>query len=131
VKPGDTFGWWEIIDGPFESGQFLCRCRCGTFRLVFRSNLRRGVPKCQGCSYSLRGGWSGPRRLPRPRDGGSRWRRIRLAASVSAAYVADTLGVSSATVSRFESGERCLSGEVYALLVDCYRRLKEVNRDVR
>ena len=54
---GKQFGRWTIIgDAPHWASlrghtqrQWLCRCECGTERLVLQNALRRGITKSCGC----------------------------------------------------------------------------------
>ncbi len=51
---GETFGWWTVIEKTEKttrSGSYwLCRCKCGTERIVFNGSLRCGESKGCGCS---------------------------------------------------------------------------------
>lgn len=41
INPGDRFGEWEVLS--YEGNKkYLCRCSCGTEKLVLRENLLRG-----------------------------------------------------------------------------------------
>lgn len=60
VLPGTTFERWTVIEyaGKKANGkQWLCRCSCGTSRVIPAGNLRQGLSKSCGCykTDSLRG----------------------------------------------------------------------------
>ena len=73
---GQTFDRWTVLqrteDYPGGQARWLCRCQCGTERVVSGNNLRRGISKSCGCyrdeqaSLNNRGGkhpgWKGGRR---------------------------------------------------------------------
>ena len=50
---GQTFGYWTVIEpadtNVHQSKRYLCRCRCGTERVVVASNLLKGLSKSCGC----------------------------------------------------------------------------------
>jgi hypothetical protein len=52
---GQTFGRWEVLRfvgtgcKPHEA-RFLCRCQCGTERIVSGEGLRKGTSKSCGCA---------------------------------------------------------------------------------
>lgn len=50
---GQTFGYWTVIKFAghdiHNNAQFLCRCRCGTEKVVIGSNLRSAHSKSCGC----------------------------------------------------------------------------------
>ena len=50
---GKKFGRWTVLEraGNYPGGQvcWLCKCECGTERVVSGINLRRGVSKSCGC----------------------------------------------------------------------------------
>lgn len=55
---GDVFGDWQVIGGPhinkrIQKREFLCRCKCGTERLVRDNNLKNGTSKNCGCARIL------------------------------------------------------------------------------
>ncbi len=50
---GRLFGRWTVIrsipSGDARKSRFLCRCRCGTEKVVWSTNLLRGLSKSCGC----------------------------------------------------------------------------------
>lgn len=50
---GQKFGHWTVIApaDPYINGakRYLCRCSCGTEKIVVASNLIRGLSKSCGC----------------------------------------------------------------------------------
>jgi hypothetical protein len=52
--PGQVFGNWTVIKfvevGKHGNPRFLCRCKCGTERVVNSGDLKRGGSKSCGCS---------------------------------------------------------------------------------
>src|ERR1043165_6298825 len=50
---GETFGRYTVIaaapNGPRGSRRWLCRCACGTQKIVDASKVRRGLTKSCGC----------------------------------------------------------------------------------
>lgn len=58
IKPGDRFGRWTVISSadPIKepSGYYrkrsLCKCDCGTIKVVSNSNLKGGVSTSCGCA---------------------------------------------------------------------------------
>jgi hypothetical protein len=52
---GRTFGGWTVVSyaGRRQSQQilWLCRCECGTERVVLGNNLKRGLTRSCGCLY--------------------------------------------------------------------------------
>lgn len=46
---GHRFGRWTVIGGSHNTRTFLCKCKCGTEKLVDKFNLRNGVSKSCGC----------------------------------------------------------------------------------
>ncbi len=50
---GQQFGYWTVLEraepGPRGETRYLCRCRCGTEKIVPASNLRRGISRSCGC----------------------------------------------------------------------------------
>ena len=55
VSPGDVFGRWTVIaevPQPVGGARILCRCACGTERLLVRAALAKGKTKsCGVCIY--------------------------------------------------------------------------------
>lgn len=53
MSPGETFGRWTITSAaPAHlngKSQWLCRCLCGTERVVLAANLKQGISKSCGC----------------------------------------------------------------------------------
>lgn len=52
VNPGDVFGRWTVIqevESPTKHRRMLCRCSCGTERIVVLQSLRAGETKSCGC----------------------------------------------------------------------------------
>ncbi len=48
VKTGDSFGEWIVVE--YRPGHSLCRCSCGTEKLVYNGHLLGGkTRKCRGC----------------------------------------------------------------------------------
>ncbi|MCK5133886.1 MAG: hypothetical protein KAR40_17260 [Candidatus Sabulitectum sp.] len=52
VKPGAVFGKWTVLgENPHtRHGMVLCRCTCGVEKMVFVSNLLKGLSKSCGCT---------------------------------------------------------------------------------
>lgn len=46
---GKSFGRWTVINFDEESKKWLCKCTCGTMKLVNGSSLRGGKSKSCGC----------------------------------------------------------------------------------
>lgn len=46
---GKRFGRWTVIDGQIQGKKVLCRCDCGTEKMVDKDNLVRGLTKSCGC----------------------------------------------------------------------------------
>lgn len=49
---GQKFGRWTVMSDPGKGQKVLCRCSCGTDRLVFRNMLRRSVSTSCGCYHA-------------------------------------------------------------------------------
>jgi len=57
ITPGSAFGRWVVVDegesttgaGPRRERRWVCRCNCGTVRLVGQSSLRNGSSLSCGC----------------------------------------------------------------------------------
>ena len=53
-NPGQRFGRWTILDRYVFSARgekkYLCRCDCGTERVVYAHSLRGGLTKSCGCA---------------------------------------------------------------------------------
>ena len=52
VKPGDKYGRWSVVceaERNQRGRRFLCRCACGTERVVRLTHLRQGRSKSCGC----------------------------------------------------------------------------------
>lgn len=41
IKPGDTFGEWEVLEYSGDK-KYLCKCSCGNIKNVHRGNLMNG-----------------------------------------------------------------------------------------
>lgn len=58
IIPGVMFGKWEVIkmteERPFGNIGYLCRCVCGTERVVDSASLRRGTSTSCGCTLVQR-----------------------------------------------------------------------------
>ncbi|MBO5534314.1 MAG: AP2/ERF family transcription factor [Clostridia bacterium] len=57
IQVGDVFGEWEVIEyagrlGPRMTKHYVCRCSCGTQRVIPRNNLVRGLSR--SCGHSFR-----------------------------------------------------------------------------
>lgn len=53
---GLRFGRWEVYDlAPRQNGRraYMCLCKCGTYRIVTKSNLITGSSKSCGCSKGM------------------------------------------------------------------------------
>lgn len=50
----DFIGHWQVLDKP--GAKWLCRCTCGTEKLVAAKNLRSGRSKSCGCQIDRTGG---------------------------------------------------------------------------
>lgn len=48
-KPGDKFGKWTLIEHPYKSRKWVCRCECGTVREVRIDALKAGNTLSCGC----------------------------------------------------------------------------------
>lgn len=48
MQSGARFGRWTVLDSGVR-GKALCRCKCGTERLVARGNLTSGQSRSCGC----------------------------------------------------------------------------------
>ena len=47
---GKSFGQWTVIGAGNKPGYLLCRCKCGTEREVYWSNLKHGQSRSCGCA---------------------------------------------------------------------------------
>ncbi|EEJ7209092.1 TPA: hypothetical protein ACXYOX_004202 [Escherichia coli] len=58
---GQVFGWLTAVmfglRTPYNAAMWLCQCRCGNYRLVYASSLKRGISQSCGCK---------PKPLPNP-----------------------------------------------------------------
>ena len=57
VNIGDKFGDWEVIANTEPRSQneyWLCKCKCGTEKEVFRGSLLNSRSKSCGCSKRKR-----------------------------------------------------------------------------
>ena len=50
LAPGTKFGRWTVIGDGGKQGRFLCRCECGTTRVVRAGHLRHGSSRSCGCA---------------------------------------------------------------------------------
>lgn len=61
-SPGERFGRWTLLsraeDGPHSFKRWLCRCDCGTERVVYQNILRSGGSRCCGCRGNVTHGMS-------------------------------------------------------------------------
>ena len=62
IMPGDRFGSWTVLEEAGRNGtrkalQYLCKCDCGTERIVWRNNLVRGLSKSCGHCQKLPDPW--------------------------------------------------------------------------
>lgn len=58
MNDGDRFGAWTVLQAYTGSPKALCRCECGTTKLITRGHLQRGLTsRCMNCHMD----W--PRRL--------------------------------------------------------------------
>lgn len=55
-KAGTIFGRWELQDCQKKSGRYLCKCTCGTEKLVKCSDLTAGKSKSCGCARTSKYG---------------------------------------------------------------------------
>ena len=50
---GQVFGRWKVLErvtsGPAGHARWLCRCECGTEKIVLSNSLRRGLSRSCGC----------------------------------------------------------------------------------
>lgn len=52
VPPGSVFGWLTVIEEAPASGgrrMMLCRCKCGTRKVIYLHSLRQGLTRSCGC----------------------------------------------------------------------------------
>src|SRR5688500_5026853 len=50
---GEHFGHWTVLEGR-GNGSWLCRCACGTEKVVRTNNLIRGATESCGCQRGTR-----------------------------------------------------------------------------
>lgn len=52
---GQAFGKWQVVERAPNNGQSImwhCQCKCGTVRVVSGANIRKGLSKSCGCTWS-------------------------------------------------------------------------------
>lgn len=51
IENDDIFGKWTVIDNTKLKGKVLCKCTCGTQKMVDTNNLQRGLSNNCGCVF--------------------------------------------------------------------------------
>ena len=64
---GKKYGRWIVLGRDNNKHKWLCRCECGTERLITAGKLNDGSTKSCGCAHKVRGGLSHHTLAPRYR----------------------------------------------------------------
>jgi hypothetical protein len=117
---GRTFGSWSVIEEGLLRGngnqvQWLCRCACGTLRLVHTASLMQGKSKSCGCAKSVgHGEYAIRTTLRHYEDGATRrghgWKLSRPQAMELFAGPCHFCGLPPSNVCRKSSGSFTYSG---------------------
>ncbi len=52
LDAGAIYNQWTVIDGPYDGGNYLCRCSCGIEVVVYGRDVRKGRSKrCKLCGH--------------------------------------------------------------------------------
>jgi hypothetical protein len=70
---GQTFGDWTVIKRERKKDTWKCQCICGKIKNVLGGNLRKGLSKSCGCSWSRNGGETNARRVAAKKEHGENY----------------------------------------------------------
>lgn len=121
LEPGSRFGRWTVLERSLErdrdgSRQYLCRCDCGTERLVGGTPLRTGSSKSCGCF-----------RKDRPKD----WSPIERGQRFGHLEVLGPAGTLTASAQRSKRTQTARVGRIYFCRCDCGQEYVAVGSALR